>query len=98
MRARHYAGMASVAMLMSCGISLAAQSVPAPPNLTPEARRQLELQMREALRTATLAIKPRVTCGMTVIPADPKIDPKAVKPAPDHPKGTIRQVPPSTCR
>jgi len=67
------------------------------PNLFPEvSRRQLELAARAA---AKLLTKPKVTCGMTVMPADPKVDLQLVKPVPDQvTKSTIRKVPPAACR
>jgi hypothetical protein len=102
MRARYYAGIAGLAALMSAGIvPLAAQTGPVPrplaPELTPEARRQLlETRQRLAEAVAKAGLKPNVTCGMVVIPADPKVDPKAVKPVPDQKTNfTIRQVPPA---
>lgn len=40
--------------------------------------------------------RPRVVCGMTIIPADPKIDPKMVIERPrDGVRYTIRAVPPA---
>jgi hypothetical protein len=49
------------------------------------------------------AAKTRVVCGMTVIPANPKSDPKFVIPPPPPQSGrvfkpTIRTVPPVICR
>jgi hypothetical protein len=44
--------------------------------------------------------KPKMVCGMTVIPADPSIDPrfKFMIPAPDRPtKFTIRAIDPAIC-
>ena len=42
--------------------------------------------------------RPRVVCGMTVIPADPAIDPKiAIEPKKDGTRYTIRVVPPAVC-
>jgi hypothetical protein len=84
-------------------VPLAAQSLPPNPtlppnpNATPEVqRRQLELA---AQALARLAVRPKVTCGMMVAPADPKVDPKLIKPVPDPTtKPTIRQVPPTVCR
>ena len=90
---------------MSAGIvPLAAQIGPAPrppvPKLTPEGQRRLfETQQRLAEAVAKVGRKPKVTCGMVVIPADPKVDPQAVKPVPDQEtKFSIRQVPPAACR
>jgi hypothetical protein len=89
---------ALLAVLLTAGIAplAAAQFVP-PGTPSPEIqRRQLELAARAA---AKLVTKPKVTCGTTVVPADPKVDPKAIKPVPDQATThTIRQVPPGACR
>jgi len=50
-----------------------------------------------------MLLKPRVVCGMTLVPGDPKIDPGiALKRRPEGPgsetKYTIRTVQPSICR
>lgn len=43
--------------------------------------------------------KPTVVCGMTLIPADPSIDPKiVVAPQRGNTRFTIRAVPPPVCR
>ena len=45
------------------------------------------------------APKPKVTCGMTVVPADPTIDPKMrVAPPDTGVTFTLRVVPPTICR
>ena len=53
------------------------------------------------LGPAATPAKPRVVCGMTLIPADPATDPKIAKPGPetkrDGTKFTIRAVQPSIC-
>lgn len=64
---------------------------PVPPTEQPRAPNQ-----------AVTATKPRVVCGMTLIPVDPKVDPKiALKGDPenkdDGTKYTIRAVQPSIC-
>jgi hypothetical protein len=42
--------------------------------------------------------KPRVVCGMTIIPVDPKTDPKMVlEPRTDSTRYTIRAIEPSVC-
>jgi hypothetical protein len=95
MRTRYFIGMTAAVVLVSLDVPLAGQSVP-PGATNPQQRRQLE---KAAQAAARLAMKPKVTCGMTVVPADPKLDPKAIKPAPDRTtKYTIRQVPPGACR
>jgi hypothetical protein len=40
---------------------------------------------------------PTVVCGMTVIPANPAVDPKSIKKAPNDKKYTMRSVPPGIC-
>jgi hypothetical protein len=43
--------------------------------------------------------KPKVVCGMTVIPADPRIDPKFTIAPPDRQtKYTIRAIEPPICK
>ena len=42
--------------------------------------------------------RPRVVCGMTVIAADPNIDPKMrIEPKPGHTRYTIRAIAPPVC-
>ena len=42
--------------------------------------------------------KPRVLCGMVIIPVDPDLDPDFVHEIPkDAPKGTMRVLPPPPC-
>jgi len=97
MYTRSYAGVIGLALLVFMAIPLAAQTPPFAPNLSPEVqRRQLE---RAAQAAARLIRKPTITCGMTVVPADPKVDPKVIAPAPDRgTTHTIRPVPPAVCR
>jgi hypothetical protein len=98
MRATHYAPIAGLAIILTAGIaSSAAQSFSPGPLPSPEVqRRQLELAAKAA---AKLLAKSKVTCGLTIVPADPKVDQKAIKPVPDQTvKPTIRQVPPTACR
>lgn len=65
------------------------QERPLFPNQFP---RQLRAQAAEANT-------PKVVCGMTVIPVNPKLDPKFVIPPPDTgTKYTMRVVPPAICR
>ncbi len=66
------------------------------PNLEQAA---LTLRLREALRQAEAKQGPRVVCGMTLIPANPGIDPKmAVEPpARDDVRYTIRAIEPPAC-
>jgi hypothetical protein len=75
-------------------VPLPAQSVP--PGTQPVPRRQLELA---AQALAKIAKKPRATCGLTVIPADPNVDSKLIQPAPHQgTKPTMRQIAPGACR
>ena len=63
-----------------------------PPDLKAAAR----AEQRDNARRAT---EPRVVCGMTVIPADPNIDPKIfVERPPDPTRYTMRIVPPPVCK
>jgi hypothetical protein len=53
----------------------------------------------QASRTPADDLKPRVVCGMTVIPADPSIDPKIrIKREDSQTRYTIRAVPPPICK
>jgi hypothetical protein len=52
----------------------------------------------QATQPATSA-KPKVVCGMTIIPADPSIDPKFTKVPPDRStKFTMRLIEPPICK
>jgi hypothetical protein len=45
------------------------------------------------------AQKPAVICGMTLVPADPKVDPRMKVPAPDRGVAfAMRTVPPTVCK
>ena len=45
------------------------------------------------------ASKPKVVCGMTIIPADPKIDPKmGITPKKDGLEFKIRAIEPTVCK
>ena len=52
------------------------------------------------LRSEPLSQKPRVVCGMTIVPADPKLDAAIMHPVPnsDASKFTLQIVTPPTCR
>jgi hypothetical protein len=97
MRARDYAAVVGVAGVVSLGmVPLTAQSVPSQPRPNPEVQRRQQLAMQALAKTA---MKPKVECGMKIVPADPRVDPKAIKPVPDQAtKPTIRQVAPGACR
>jgi len=75
---------------------------------TPPARQsgQLFTQMNKAreelqrrLQARAPVGPPTVVCGMTVIPADPTVDPKSIKKIPEDKKYrfTMRSVPPGIC-
>ena len=54
------------------------------------------LGQRPAQRRAQ---EPRLVCGMTLIPADPNLDPAIRRPVPEHgPKFTIQTIQPPACR
>jgi hypothetical protein len=59
----------------------------------------LKAALAQQLHTATSAPAPKVVCGMTLIPANPTIDPKMMveKPRSDGTKYTIRAVDPPIC-
>jgi hypothetical protein len=53
---------------------------------------------QQRLQATVDAAKPRVVCGMTLIPADPKVDPKMViEPKADQTRYTIRAIDPPIC-
>jgi len=61
--------------------------------------RQAARQTAPAPPAAGVAGKPEVKCGMTMIPADPSIDPLiAISRPPDGTRFTIRVIEPSICR
>jgi hypothetical protein len=67
--------------------------LPAPDKMREEAKEQalraLQSQVAPGART--------VVCGMTVIPANPAVDPNSIKKAPNDRKYTMRSVPPGIC-
>jgi len=75
---------------------------------TPPARQsgQLFTQMNKAREELQRRLQPRasvgpptIVCGMTVIPADPTVDPKSIKKVPEDKKYrfTMRSVPSGIC-
>lgn len=56
-------------------------------------------QVRQQVPQAQAQQRPRVVCGMTMVPADPKIDSKMVIEVPrrDDVRHTIRAIEPPTC-
>lgn len=65
------------------------ESKPPVVKLKEEALRHLQSQAGLGART--------MVCGMTVIPANPAVDPKSIKKAPTDRKYTMRSVPPPAC-
>jgi hypothetical protein len=59
----------------------------------------VQQQVRQAVQQAQAQQRPRVVCGMTMIPADPKIDSKMIIEVPrrDDVRHTIRAIEPTTC-
>ena len=74
-------------------------SLQKPPLSDPRSRsREHQEQMARGLALARLdAERTRVACGMTVIPAQPSVDPKSIKRAPEDKRYTMRVVPPPMC-
>jgi hypothetical protein len=76
---------------------------PAGKPVDPRAQELLD-DARRALRERQTALRllppeaPRVVCGMTIIPADPSIDPKMLIEVPSAADYTIRRIPPPICR
>ena len=61
--------------------------------------RQVSTQAAPTRPAPGVAGKPEVKCGMTMIPADPSIDPlMAISPPRDGTSFTIRAIEPSICR
>lgn len=99
---------AIVVMLMLAGSpAFAEQPVPAPSTrsfgaLRPSHSPYKELfEPRQSVQPIEAPVaKPKVVCGMTIIPADPAIDPKmAIAPKRDsNLKYTIRAIEPPICR
>ena len=58
---------------------------------------QREELARLAAQMSLQAGKPKVVCGMTVIPAQPAVDPKSITKAPEDRKYTMRSVRPQIC-
>ena len=110
MRARCYGtvvGLAAVIAVAAAPLALA-QVIPptqveqvAPPSPAPGISSDQRRQALELARRAAAERWPqsKVICGMTIIPADPNVDPKFVKPVPDQAtKFTLRQATPAICR
>jgi hypothetical protein len=64
-----------------------------------QAQTALEAAVAQQVQQAPKSLpKPRVVCGMTMIPGDPSIDPKMlVQPKSDGTKYTIRAIEPPIC-
>ena len=65
-----------------------------------EALRRAQQKQSLTSKTEPSPKKPRVVCGMTLIPGDPTIDPAMVHPVPkkDHLKFTLQTVVPPACQ
>lgn len=90
-----------VALLVSVSPA-AAQSKYAPEPANPYKNLFQPKTIEQAARSQQRAdntAKPRVVCGMTLIPADPGIDPKIyVAPRNDATHDTMRVIPPAICK
>jgi hypothetical protein len=97
-----YAILCSVAgFVLSMGRPVAAQEFKLPPFFAPQTkpapRPTVDWNWRPAAASAS-PDKPEVVCGMTVIPADPAVDPKMrVAPSDRGTAFTMRVVPPTIC-
>ena len=60
--------------------------------------RQLAIQAAQVPPAAGVAGKPEIKCGMTMIPADPGIDPLIAISPPNGTRFTIRAIEPPICR
>ena len=87
-------------------LRLSGPSLFAPPQsigLLANARAALRTAQQKELKALTLersAPKPRVVCGTTLVPGDPKIDAKILRPVPDGDgsKFTLQFVTPPACQ
>ena len=94
-----YAGMLALSLVQAVGAqefkppaNLFGQKTPAPKPPT------VDWNWRPSTPQGQAA-KPSVVCGMTVIPADPKIDPKiAMKPTDTGTRYTLKVVEPTVCQ
>jgi hypothetical protein len=90
-------------VLLCGGATVSAQTAPGRPSTEPYKKLfqqpgleqdALKQRLREALRQAEAKQGPRVVCGMTLIPANPGIDPKMAiePPARDDVRYTLRAI------
>jgi hypothetical protein len=62
-----------------------------------ETKKRVQLYPQGA-RQQTLQTAPKIVCGMTVLPADPTVDPKMIqRPSETTVTAFIRRIPPPTC-
>jgi hypothetical protein len=100
---RRAIALAAAAAWLTISAPAAAQEFKPPANLfgqkTPVPKPpKVDWSWRPSTETAQPA-KPAIVCGMTIIPADPKIDPKMrVAPRADGTTYTLKVVPPTVCR
>lgn len=90
------------ALALGIAASAAAQEFKPPPLFAPRVPGtkppQVDWNWRPPAEPSQPA-KPQVICGMTVIPADPKIDPKmALKPKDTGTKYTLKVIEPTVCK
>lgn len=112
MTGRRFATGAAAVMALGATLASAGQTPPSvAPAQTPQAKPYESLfapsgQIRPAPPAPRVVVpereaapKPRVVCGMTLIPADPTVDPRiAVTPPQTATRYTILAVPPPMCR
>ena len=99
MRSRHALVAGALALL---ALPAAAQDFKPPPFFAPDKPApkppKVDWNWRPSAEWAQAA-RPAVVCGMTVIPADPKVDPKMrVAPPAGDTTFTMTVVPPTVCR
>jgi hypothetical protein len=90
------------ALAVGAAATAAAQELKAPPffNQTPRSAKppKVDWNWRPAVEQADTA-RPSVVCGMTVVPGDPKVDPKmAATPHDTRTKYTLKVAEPTVCK
>ena len=98
---------AAVAAVLGVASSAAAQGnlvpksggafTPVPRQSTPLFQNDQLDKLKEETRRRLQSQRPKVECGMTIIPATPEVDPKSIKKAPTDKRYTMRSVPRGTC-
>ena len=111
MRIAFVATLVAGSLTMSASISASPldQGIPLPPSASHLFDGQPKVEQKGLPPLNAPLLKPQarpqpgqrptaVVCGMTLIPADPKLDAAIRHPAPENPNPTIRAIVPRACR